>query len=47
MEYYTLSQHNTQSSHQSSRDQMARAINATDGTEIWQISDYTGEFCVR
>jgi len=23
---------------------MARAINATDGTEIWQISDYTGEF---
>ncbi len=27
-----------------SKGQMARAINATDGTEIWQISDYTGEF---
>lgn len=26
------------------KGQMARAINATDGTEIWQISDYTGEF---
>ena len=23
---------------------MARAINATDGTEIWTLSDYTGEF---
>ena len=27
-----------------SKGQMARAINATDGTEIWQISDYTGSF---
>jgi hypothetical protein len=27
-----------------SKGQMARAINATDGTEIWSISDYTGEF---
>ncbi len=27
-----------------SKGQMARAINATDGTEIWAISDYTGEF---
>jgi hypothetical protein len=26
------------------KGQMARAINATDGTEIWQLSDYTGEF---
>jgi hypothetical protein len=26
------------------KGQMARAINATDGTEIWQISDYTGTF---
>ena len=23
---------------------MARAINATDGTELWTLSDYTGEF---
>ena len=27
-----------------SKSQQARAINATDGTEIWSISDYTGEF---
>ena len=27
-----------------SKGQMARAVNATDGTEIWAISDYTGEF---
>ncbi|MGD0406002.1 MAG: hypothetical protein ABSB10_05050 [Candidatus Bathyarchaeia archaeon] len=40
---YTLaSQHTTITP--ISKGQMARAINATDGTEIWQISDYTGEF---
>ena len=27
-----------------SKGQQARGINATDGTEIWTISDYTGEF---
>jgi hypothetical protein len=27
-----------------SKGQMARGINATDGTELWAISDYTGEF---
>jgi outer membrane protein assembly factor BamB len=27
-----------------SKGEKARAINATDGTEIWSISDYTGEF---
>ena len=27
-----------------SKGQTARAINATDGTQIWQISDYTGTF---
>ena len=26
------------------RGALERAINATDGTEIWTISDYTGEF---
>jgi hypothetical protein len=40
--YTVASQHTTITP--ISKGQMARAINATDGTEIWQISDYTGEF---